>query len=90
MFSKMSKEFISPLMLLRTKAGLTQSDLAELLGVHPMTVSRWERGEVEPALNLKQVKALLLALKINPEELPDSFAPQPLDSHSLPQARSNA
>jgi transcriptional regulator with XRE-family HTH domain len=29
---------------LREKLGLKQTELAQRLGVHPMTVSRWERG----------------------------------------------
>lgn len=32
----------------RTKLGLTQLQLAQLLGVHPLTVSKWERGLLEP------------------------------------------
>ncbi len=45
---------------LRESLGLRQSDLAERLGVHPMTVSRWERGFVSipvPAAKLLQVWA---------------------------------
>ena len=30
----------------RSTIGLTQTELARRLGVHPMTVSRWERGFV--------------------------------------------
>jgi DNA-binding XRE family transcriptional regulator len=32
----------------RTTLGLTQSQLADLLGVHWITVSKWERGQLEP------------------------------------------
>ena len=35
---------------LRTKAGEKQKDIAELLGVSEMTVSRYESGENEPEL----------------------------------------
>jgi transcriptional regulator with XRE-family HTH domain len=36
----------------RMEAGLDQADLAEALGVHRMTVSRWERGAspIDPGL----------------------------------------
>lgn len=34
--------------LLRKALYMTQSGLARLLGVHEMTVSKWERGELEP------------------------------------------
>jgi transcriptional regulator with XRE-family HTH domain len=34
----------------RRAAGLTQKQLAEELGVEPITVSRWERGVTSPSL----------------------------------------
>ena len=43
---------------LRKRLGLTQEALAELAGVHPMTVSRWERGTTE----LREHTAKLLRL----------------------------
>jgi len=33
---------------LRNKLGLSQAQLAQLLGVHPLTVSKWERGLLTP------------------------------------------
>ena len=42
------------------KAGITQGELAEKMGVRVVTVSRWVRGEVEPSLStLKEIAALL-------------------------------
>lgn len=32
----------------RKRLGLTQVHLAEILGVHPITVSQWERGTAVP------------------------------------------
>ena len=32
----------------RSKLGLSQVQLAQLLGVHPLTVSKWERGLLAP------------------------------------------
>lgn len=32
----------------RNLRGLTQARLAEVIGVHPMVVSKWERGLVSP------------------------------------------
>ena len=37
---------------LRTRLGLTQVQLAELTGVHPITVSKWERGVLRPVRGL--------------------------------------
>lgn len=34
---------------MREALGLTQAQLAQLLGVHWVTVSKWERGELTPA-----------------------------------------
>ncbi len=33
---------------IREALGLTQVQLAQLMGLHPITVSKWERGESEP------------------------------------------
>ncbi len=33
---------------LRNRLDLTQPQFAQLMGVHPMTVSRWERNELSP------------------------------------------
>jgi transcriptional regulator with XRE-family HTH domain len=33
---------------IREALGMSQVKFASLLGVHPLTVSRWERGEVTP------------------------------------------
>jgi len=33
----------------RERLGLNQTQLAQLLGVHPLTVSKWERGLLTPS-----------------------------------------
>lgn len=43
---------------IRLSLGLSQSKLAQLLGVYPSTVNRWERGLMMEALTLKQVQIL--------------------------------
>ena len=44
---------------IRRRAGLTQTRLARLLGVHPITVSKWERGLLAPgARQLALLRAL--------------------------------
>lgn len=47
-----SVEPVSPedVVALRQALGLTQADLAQLLGVHAMTVSRWERAKRDHGL----------------------------------------
>lgn len=32
----------------KTKLNLTQVQFAQLFGVHPLTVSKWERGDLRP------------------------------------------
>jgi transcriptional regulator with XRE-family HTH domain len=56
---------------LRTDAGLTQQQLAERSGCHPMTIAKLERGVQEPAWPLVQVLAKALGvncLAFNSEE----------------------
>ncbi len=36
---------------IRVSAGVSLRDVAAALGVNPMTVLRWERGDVEPRRN---------------------------------------
>ncbi len=38
----------NPALETRTALGLTQAEFGQLMGVHAMTVSKWERGETSP------------------------------------------
>lgn len=69
------KKEVSPLKWMRSRVGLKQKDLADILGVRWETISAWENGHTQPLLSIPQFKALLKALQISVEELPDSFAP---------------
>lgn len=40
---------------LRKRLGLSQKDLAELVGVHTMTVSRWERAVLAPSAHQRRL-----------------------------------
>lgn len=62
---------MSPLKILRRKAGLTQKRLAFLLGVTRQTIIRWEQGASQPSTLM--VPKLAWALRITSEELLDSF-----------------
>lgn len=41
----MEKQFITDI---RKGLGLNQAEFAQLFGIHQMTISRWERGELYP------------------------------------------
>lgn len=63
-------------MLLRKRAGLTQQQVADALGVSRVTVSNWEMGRYgkEPVkLSVRQTKTLCALLGVTLEELPDDF-----------------
>lgn len=62
---------------LRETASLSQRELAErvLVGVHPNTLARMERGEYEPAWPL--VLALAAALGATPNDFCPEPAPRP-------------
>jgi len=78
----MDKE-VSPLAMLRKIRGnITQDELGDVIGVTGNTVSRWELGTVKPKLEPWQVKKLCKFLNITIDELPDSFAPQPIHTHN--------
>ena len=50
---------------LREKAFLSQADLAKLLEVSVITVTRWETGKFEPTIRLKKkIHTLLVNFKI--------------------------
>ena len=51
-----------PLARLRQRLGLSQTAFAQLLGVHAMTVSKWERGLLKPGAHQQRIlKALARA-----------------------------
>jgi len=60
---------------LRRLAGLSQQDVAEVLGVHRETVSRWERGERTPRGERLLAYATVLRVLREPAEVMDT--PQP-------------
>ena len=54
----------------RKKNGLSQEELAEIIGVARQTISKWELGETSP--DLKQSKELSRIFKVSLDELVDN------------------
>jgi len=52
---------------LRTALGLTQDELADVLGTRRITVARWERGSQPNPLSRRVVSALSLYVSRNPD-----------------------
>ena len=63
----------STLMTLRQRAGLTQKQLAEALGVTVTTVSAWERGAQVPRLTVIQTQQFLKVCQCTIDELVEAF-----------------
>ena len=63
----MEPNIAESLKLLRRRRGLTQEDLARLLGVSRITVARWESGQRFPTT--EQLMKLSKVLEVSPEEL---------------------
>ena len=53
---------------LRKKHGFTQAELAFQIGVHEITIRRWESGE-RPLENIKDIKKLASILQVSEDEL---------------------
>jgi len=51
------------------RAGLTQEELAEAMGISPPSIGRWERGLVD--VSVKQLLRLSEILKVPPSEFID-------------------
>ena len=57
---------------LREKLGLSQKELAELLGTHAMTVSKWERGVLRPSEHHRRLLKAFASAAERGGELPKS------------------
>ena len=66
----------SSLKALRARLGLSQPELAGLVGAHPMTVSKWERGLLEPSEHQRHVlRALREAAESGPTAADEPASP---------------
>jgi transcriptional regulator with XRE-family HTH domain len=54
---------------LRKRAGLTQRQVADALGITNKTVSEWERGIGEPHLTISETQRLMDVMQCTFEEL---------------------
>lgn len=51
----------------RTKRGLSQADLAKILGLAPSAVSNWEQGTREP--NIENLTKIAIVLDVTVDDL---------------------
>lgn len=58
---------------LRKSLGLTQTQLAQRLGIRQKTVSDWERGVSVPNLPLSKVKLMMQVFNLTLDELIEVF-----------------
>jgi transcriptional regulator with XRE-family HTH domain len=59
--------------VMRERVGLTQRQLAEILGKSDQAVSDWERGKSVPSLTPPKMLLLCKTLGISLDELADHF-----------------
>ncbi len=79
---ELRKQIIDQIVVARTEKGITQSQLAETLGTHRSNISRLERGEHNPSLDmlLKIASALGVDLNIQTNK---TEKPLPGDAYEL-------
>jgi transcriptional regulator with XRE-family HTH domain len=58
---------MAKLKTLREDRFLTQEELAELVGITPLTISRWENSKRKP--RFKSIRKLAKVLNVNPKEI---------------------
>ena len=75
----MDDELDSELAMLRRYRNISQTELGKVLGVSKTTIYKWEKGLAVPRLTPRQTKDLCKALGISLNELPDDFAPHPVN-----------
>jgi transcriptional regulator with XRE-family HTH domain len=68
--------YLDRLAELRKRKGLTQGQLAEIVGVEQPTIQRWEKGKREPSFN--QLFSIAAALDVDPSSLLDPMMAAPL------------
>jgi len=59
---------------IRRKLDFTQVQLAQLLGVHPLTVSKWERGELKPTAHQHAMMESFRAASTKQENIGEAVA----------------
>lgn len=74
--------FGSKLRQLREARGMTQTDLARILGVSPKAVSKWEANRMEPRPPM--VAKIAQALGVTKDELVHGSSPKP-ETTSAPE-----
>lgn len=73
---KLNNKNMSAFKMLRDKLKMSQTDFAKELEVTVATLSRWENGWHEPALNMRQIKSLnhlLTKARLSFYDLPDEI-----------------
>jgi len=80
----MAKQTQSPYIPLMAMRGITQTEIAKTLGVTKNTVSNWFTGKTPARLTLEEWRKLADLMGTSIENLPSSFAPQPINNPNEP------